>query len=161
MAYICTTIISLLRIFWSFFVYYNDTTTALGCTIHFEVQKYLVMFSPFYYQLHLLIILIPLTFLVYIFWNFCLHSREYWFVWKLGLGWKLGFFQVFLVLLFSSLKRFFEKLIVNFLVSYFKYSHLMCVSVILSWSSMHRVSKNWFSIFSTYSAFEVKDLLHF
>ena len=50
---------------------------------------------------------------------------------------------------------------VNFLISFLKYSHLRCLSVIFSWSSIRRVSEIWFFIFSTYSAFEVKELLNF
>ena len=47
---------------------------------------------------------------------------------------------------------------VNFLISY---SNLGCLSVILFWSSIRWVSEIWFFIFSTYSAFEVKELLNF
>ena len=35
------------------------------------------------------------------------------------------------------------------------------LSVILSWSSVSRVLKIWFSIYSTYSAFVVNELLNF
>ena len=49
--------------------------------------------------------------------------------------------------LFSSLTKVYEKFMVNLLISYFKYSHRRCLSVILPWSSMRRVSEIWFFIF--------------
>ena len=76
------------------------------------------------------------------------------------------FFQVFLVLFLKSFdlyplprQVFFGKFTVNFLMPYFKYSHLRCLSVTSSWSiiRIQKFSKIWFFI----SPFEAKELLNF
>ena len=69
--------------------------------------------------------------------------------------------------LFSSSIRFFWKLNWKIQILCFKNSSINCSSVMLSWSSIHRVSKMWFFskiwffIFSAYSAFKVTELLNF
>ena len=57
--------------------------------------------------------------------------------------------------------RFFEKQMVNFRISYFRYSHLTCSSLRSSLSNILIVNKICSSIFSTYFLFNNKDFLNF